>query len=246
MHHLQVGLEPQGSERIRIAGSWDIAARIVAMDPSSRVFEHPADSLEVGRKGLRIEIDRNGPIIVHQSPGGTATPFVGPQWREVAVAPEGYRDLVKALALHCRLDPNKTPSGRAWPVTYRVIARVLANRIFDSALWDCRLQLDESGFSHGNPPTRFAPPSPEANGITVTEFWALYRDDAPVAYLWNGWAWNQVGERLNLAARFSRGDAIDALARELLNRSGLKSSTTLPPVGSRWTPTMGAAPTMFT
>ncbi|WP_062377744.1 TY-Chap2 family putative peptide chaperone [Demequina pelophila] len=230
------GLEDQGAERVRIAASWDFAARIVGIDPASRVYEyHPGggmyDCLSIGRQGLKIDINRNGSVHVHVSDGGEAMPLVeAEEWRAAASSAPGTAALLERLAAHCRLSATKSPSRAPWPLTYQVIARVLASRIFDSALWDCRLQFDDSSGHYSEPNLRFTAPSPEASSIPPTEFWAIMRDDKPVAYVWNGWAWNGVGERINLAARYSRGDSIDALARDLVSRSGTKASTTLPPV----------------
>lgn len=222
--------------RVRLAASWDLAARIVAMDSMSRIYEyHPADGmydcLAVGRRGLTIDINRAGSVHVHASAGGEAHPLIPTEeWRATAASALGTSELAARVATHCRLDGSKKASRAPWPLTYQVIARVLASRIFDSALWDCRLQLWDSAEHYSKPPLRFEAPSPEAAAIPSTEFWAIMRDGKPIAFLWNGWAWNGVGERINLAARFARGDSIDALARDLVNRSGSKATTDLPPV----------------
>ncbi|WP_156165533.1 TY-Chap2 family putative peptide chaperone [Demequina rhizosphaerae] len=240
-----------GDERTRIAASWDLAARIVGIDPASRVFEyHPAggmyDCLAIGRPGLHVDINRNGSVNVHVSDGGASNGLMkAEEWRPTASSAPGTVAILTRVAAHCRLDADKKASRAPWPLTYQVIARVLASRIFDSALWDCRLQFWDSAGHYSEPPLRFESPSPEASSIPATEFWAIMRNDEPIAYLWNGWAWNGVGERVNLAARFSRGDSIDALARDLVNRSGVKASTELPPVRVQVEPQGDVAPPMF-
>ncbi|WP_062306741.1 TY-Chap2 family putative peptide chaperone [Demequina subtropica] len=245
------GLEAMGDERIRIAASWDIAARVVAIDPASRVYEyHPMggmyDCLAIGRQGMQIDINRNGSVHVRESVGGEANPLVPlEQWHDIVSSAPGTAAIVGTIAAHCRLDGAKKPSRAPWPLTYQVVARVLASRIFDSAVWDCRLQLDDSSGHYSEPPLRFESPSPEAKSIPPTEFWAIMRNDEPIAYLWNGWAWNGVGERINLASRFARGDSIDALARDLVTRSGVKASTELPPVRVQVEPQGFVTPPMF-
>ncbi|WP_084104455.1 hypothetical protein [Demequina sp. NBRC 110056] len=225
-----------GDERVRIAASWDLAARVVGIDPTSRIYEyHPAggmyDCLAIGREGLHIDINRNGSVHAHVSDGGPAMGLVPLEdWPRAAASAAGTKALVDVVVAHCRLDASKKPSRAPWPLTYEVIARVLASRIFDSAVWDCRIQwVDTSGYYDG-PPLKFGAPSPETSTIPPTEFWAIMRGETPVAYLWNGWAWNGVGERINLAARFARGDSVDSLALDIVNRSGVKASTELPQV----------------
>lgn len=218
------------------AASWDIASRLVAIDPESRLFEyHPHqtlyDMLAVGRMGLHVDINRNGSIHLQKGVSdGPVMNFLAPeQWQPHHHQALPPHEVVARIAEAARLNPDAAPSTRSWPLTYRVIARALAGKVFDDALWDCRVQLYDGDTQFPlQDPAQFWPDTVDAAFVPATELWALTRNGKPVAMFWNGWCWTSSQERINLVARWARGASVDELAAEVSLRRPKKSAPALP------------------
>lgn len=228
-----------------IAASWDIAWRLVWACPELRIYEtHPAggtyDCLTLASPTVRIDINRVGSIHVHYSPGGEAIPLIPAElWIERSRDAGGTQDIADDVLQFCRISSGKhapCPHG----VTYRVIARVLAARQYDSTRWDARSQYeDASGYGGG---IRWPVPSVEMSQIPANEVWGILRDgEKPIVWLWDGWMWNQVGERINLFSRFQTHTSTDALAG-LVTARGISQGAAIPVVDQRGEQPIGTWP----
>lgn len=213
------------------AGSWDIATRILAAHPRMRIFEtHPAggmyDCLTLHGRGAKIDINRVGSIHVHESPGGEKIGLIPDQeWKSTLLVEGGSQILADRVLKFCQMPADK-PSVTPWLISYRVIARALASRVFDRAWWDARQQFeDTAGYGGGN---RWPVPSAEMAMIPSNMIWVLTRGDDPVAWLWDGWAWTLDRSRIDLVAAYHRGARVDDLAAALTARTTKATAASLP------------------
>lgn len=213
------------------AGSWEVAARIVSANPALRIYEtHPAggtyDCLSVGGPNVHIDINRAGSIHVHRSPGGEKIGLIPAQeWTTALLTKGTAQRIADQVVEFCRIAVDQ-PGVTPWLLTYRVIARTLASRVFDSTGWDARQQFeDTSGYSIG---IRWPVPSPEMGMIPANLMWVLLRGEQRIAWLWDGWAWTARGERLNLIAAYNSGARIDDLVAAVTARATKAGAPALP------------------
>ena len=223
-----------------IAASWDIAARLADVGPPDlRVYEtHPGggqyDCLTLAGERCRIDINRSGSLHVHR--GADVGPLAG---RDRIGEPDGTAQLAEQIgaAFGWRMD---SPNMTARSLTYRLLARVLAARVHDDSAWDARGQyLDTAGMGGG---LRWPLPSPEMGRIPANQVWVLTRDEEPLSWLWDGWAWNARGDRSDLVSRFIDGERIDELAAALTERVQAVAAPPLPTVPMHGEQPVGAWP----
>lgn len=206
------------------AVSWRIASQLVVAAPQLRVYEtHPeggGDCLLVQGPGVEIEIDRNGLI------RGTGKD------REVTVdwlpmAKEGSTDaIIQEIVTGVRMPIGSVSTPHS--LTYKVIARLTSARALELPRWDVRSQffgdLDEGG-------KIIEPvPSAEMTSLPANELWRVLRGKKVVAWLWDGWVWNNSGERRDLVAAYSRYATIDSLVAIVTEAAAKARAARLPRV----------------
>jgi hypothetical protein len=226
--------------RIAIAASWDLAARLADVGPPDvRVYEtHPGggqyDCLTLAGAQCHIDINRTGSIHVHR--GAEIGPL---DWRPRIGEPNGTAQLAEQIgtAFGWRMEQ---PTMTARSLTYRLLARALAARVFDDGTWDARAQTLDTADAGGG--LRWPVPSPEMGRIPANQVWVLTRDDDPMSWLWDGWAWNARGDRTDLVSRFIDGGRIDELAAALTERVQAVAAPPLPTVPMHGEQPVGAWP----
>jgi hypothetical protein len=217
--------------RLQIAFSWGIAAELCWRLPGHRVYEtHPGggqmDCLSLRGPVLRVDINRLGSL--HHLNIDSHRPFFDlERMNELALQPNGVDSVVDRLLAAHGID---TSAGRPRTdpdvLTYRVIASVLAQRLFDGP-WDCRsLFLDSSGlYGSGMPDSA---PVRELAEVPANEIWRLTRADEVLAHLYRGWAFTATGERLDLMSRYDRERDVASLGAELARRPARRHAPALP------------------
>ena len=75
-------------------------------------------------------------------------------------------------------------------------------------------------------------PWPEVRTIPANHVWVLIRADTPIAWLWDGWAWTQDGERIDLVSRLVRGETLGALADSISRQTRSRHAARLPGLDS--------------
>jgi hypothetical protein len=179
-----------------IAESWWIASELVARHPDHVVYEmHPAggsyDCLAIRlptSAHYAVMLNRVGSIQV-------LTTGFGVTWHE-ALAAASPHDLVKRIEREVGLElRGKRPPTTSRTLAYRVIAAFLELQVNDRFFWDARCEfLDSSdgyaeelnGYLAGFPAAQAALAGTPRLGLPhepESHFWALLRDDEPVAII---------------------------------------------------------------
>ena len=232
---LEQGGHMFGASRTSIAASWALASELTRRAPDITVYEtHPGggqyDCLTLATSDLRVDVNRVGSLHVIKLAGHMNSDVPSnPNWvqevleRGVTTAVDNLCEVLGIPLFH----PKPATSPRV--LQYRVIARALAGLIFDEAEWDVRsAYFDSSGMDGSNIVGR--PPSAEMMQIPANELWRLLRNGVEVAWMWDGWAWNQAGERRNLMSLYDQGADIDSLVGLVTARAGKRSARVLPDV----------------
>lgn len=126
------------------AASWAVASSLVTLHDDFRVYEtHPGgglyDCLTICCPHAKVDINREGSIHVHYSPGGEAIPLLSArQWTARARKGNGTVRLAVDIMHFCRIHPDEPPAMTPHSLTYQVISRVLSGRQYDSHAWDAR------------------------------------------------------------------------------------------------------------
>lgn len=207
------------SVRLRLAASWRIAAELCASRPSWRVYElHPGGgqydvlSIREGMSTERVALNREGTIHVF------GTGWTGDGSWDRCLTDEGTVGVVKDILASFQTSAHKaTPADRAAVTTYRTIATVLAQRLFDADEWDARSQaLDSSGGSGLR--TDLGSVDPTLVEADPYHVWLLTANGAIVTVIHDGWAFTSGGERLDLVDRLSAGASYADLAALVTRR----------------------------
>ncbi|MGY1792798.1 hypothetical protein ACI796_02290 [Geodermatophilus sp. SYSU D00525] len=219
------------THRLQIAFSWRIAAELCRRVPGHRVYEtHPGggqmDCLALRGPVLYVDINRLGSL--HAPKVESDGPFLEPrQMNELALRPDGVEVVVdRVLGAHRIAVPTRRPRTDPDVLTYRVIAAVLAQQLFEGP-WDCRSVFHDSSGSYGSGMPDSAPVR-ELAEVPANEIWCLSRGDDVVAHLHRGWAFTGTGERLDLMSRYDRGTALPQLVAELTRRPARRRAPALP------------------
>ena len=205
--------------RFRLAASWRIAAELCASRPGWRIYElHPGGgqddvlSLREGTSTEHVALNREGTMHVF------GTGWTGDGSWDRCIAEDGTVGVVKDILASFPSSTHKAkPADRAAVVTYRTIATVLTQRLFDADEWDARSQaLDSSGGSGVR--TDLASVDPTLVSADPYHVWLLTVNGAIITVLHDGWAYTRGGERLDIVDRLSGGASYADLAALVTRR----------------------------
>ena len=220
-------------DRFIDAASWAIATELTRAMPALRIFHtHPGggqyDVLAVVGPGVEISINRVGSIHVSGATDSTEHPDFGYlRWQQRLVAGVAPVQIAREVAREAGIPwPSPRPKTVPHVLTYRVITRLLNARLSEAEEWTATTQfIDTSGEGGG---VFVEVPSAEMSAIPANHIWLVTRDTAPVAWFWDGWAWNSNHERINLQARYRQGASLDGLVAELTHSPAADSAAALP------------------
>ena len=219
------------------AGSWQVAVELTRAMPDLQVFEtHPGggqyDCLTLVGERAKLDINRAGSIHAHTSPTGEHIPLVAAEeWQPMLTHPGGAAAVAELAASRCGLPRAKRrPPTSARLLQYRLIARLLASRMFASTRWDVRSRFHDSSGPEGSCVVGTAPGA-DVEALTPQEVWRVLRGGVEVAWLWDGWAWTSDGERRDLMSAYRRGASVDHLVATITARPGREHATQLPTRG---------------
>lgn len=194
------------ASRFHLEQSWWICSELVRRHPDHIVYEmHPAGGsadVLVVRPARKL---RDGDGMVQINRGGTIRVEIhrdnnNPDWIDVghsavSIAERNPHALVKELESVARMgDVTTAPSSTPRSLVFRFASTVLTSLLNDRHSWDWRQSyLDSSGLLFDVPPRfidRFPSASEEARRVEFepwdwrirqAHFWALLRDDEPIA-----------------------------------------------------------------
>lgn len=220
-------------DRFIDAASWAIATELTRAMPALRLFHtHPGggqyDVLAVVGPGVEVNVNRVGSIHVNGADDMTEHPELGYlRWQQRLVAGVTAGTIAKEVAAVAGIPwPSPRPKTVPHVLGYRVITRLLNARLSEPEEWTATTQfIDTSGEDGG---VFLEVPSVEMSAIPANHVWLVTRDTAPVAWFWDGWAWNSNHERINLQARYRQGASLDALVAELTHAPAADSAPALP------------------
>jgi hypothetical protein len=227
-----------------VAAAWDIASRIAMAHPDLLVLQSherggyfPALSLACSHS--RIGVDLDGGVEVRYNADGLAGDLAVGDWRAAAQSPRGSAKVAAAVVRYCQFDRVKHPMT-ARSLTYRLIARALAARMFDVDDWDvlCQYQ-DSTDLGTG---IRWPLPHPEMRGLPANQVWVMTCNDKPTTWLWEGWAWTARGDRIDLMSEYAMGARLDLISPHLTELVAATRAPDLPAVDVHGSQPVGTWP----
>jgi hypothetical protein len=186
-------------ERFVLMQSWMLATKVIRRHPELWLIEtHPGDGQYDCLTLIRIEpkvnisINRNGSIHASGTAGGTGAPQEA-MFGSDAETSELVVQLERATGLG---SPHRTPESTPAVLTFRVIEQIMTTTLNSRHRWDVRnVFLDSSGMAGTAVVEKYLDPFPIAAkraghrrpddllGVPQYRFWAVLRDDQPVAIM---------------------------------------------------------------
>jgi hypothetical protein len=223
--------ESHPAQRFILAQSWWVGAELVRRHPELILHEsHPgggqydvlaAFTLPYGKALTHVMLNRAGTMQVHLLDGHNGAPEVTRigTWAE-ALSAQSPHEMVKRIE-HAAQLATTTKASKSAPraLAYRFIATLLTMTVNDRHVWDARNDfIDTSGdewwpgdpevhgFTDGFPGAREDFPSTPEIGLWQepnSHFWALLRDEIPVALVSIEGRVYRKGVRLDLAHEYA-------------------------------------------
>lgn len=218
------------TEPLANAASWRIAAELVNNLPNTQIREvrdgdeHDVLWVHDPARRITLQVSRTASIRVGD-PDEPGSRVISAQhaWA-VASDRRGITQLVHQVLGMLGLPPGRH-EDRSLVLMYRVIASVLAQRAFDTSLWDAHSAYDEGSDYVGGNQQRLGQ-DPDLRAVPAADVWALEVDGHPVTRLCRGWAWLDGGDRVDLASAHQRVASLADLAALVTRRP---SGPRLPP-----------------
>lgn len=192
--------------------SWAVASHICQANPELAIqHTHPGgglyDCLTILGPELHIDINRTGSIHFHVTKSREQSPIPMGSWQLQLIHGTDPKIFARRICELAGL-PFTSPRPKTTPhtLTYRVISNLLQENTSHRKTTRATTQFIDTAGPFGSDGGRAE--FPEMLAIPANQIWVIKEENSTIAWLWEGWGWNRLGERHDLYAAYRKGQSI--------------------------------------